>query len=254
MDKNNIILGCGHTGTTLISGILHLNGYKTDCVDNLYENPELVRINKEILQNNINKDRIKNFFKEINKKNKYWTLKDPRLSDTIDILYNYIDVPVRYIYNFREPGSTVNHLIKEYKNAEMSYKDKLKASENEWYSKNIKILNFLSKLEKNDYIIINYDDLIELKLNSIINRFIGKKLNYGFIKPKKRKSKSIKVNKKLIDLYTEINKKYEENLIFIIKNYTEITPINLIDKFYTNINDFTFKMKRRIKNCYFINE
>jgi len=253
MDKNNIILGCGHTGTTLISGILHINGYATNCVDNLYENTELVRINEKILKKNIDENEIKSFFKKINKKNKYWTLKDPRLSDTIEYLEKFIKVPVRYIYNFREPGSTVNHLIKEYNSENMSYNDKLEASEKDWYDKNYKILNFISKLNNDEYLIINYDDLLELKLNVLLNRFFGKKLKFGYIKPKKRRSKTIEVDKKLSELYLEINKKYHESIIYWFLNSETISAIKTYDKIYSNFYDIFFKIKRKINNCYYIN-
>ena len=36
-----LILGCGHTGTTLVSGILHINGYGSFKISRLFENADL---------------------------------------------------------------------------------------------------------------------------------------------------------------------------------------------------------------------
>lgn len=84
------VLGCGQTGTTMISGILHINGYRTSNINNLFEN----------------------------------------------------------------------------------------------------------------------QDLVDRKIDNVIERFIGKKINFGFIQLKKRSSKPTIVSKKLESLYQSLNEKY----------------------------------------------
>src|SRR5689334_12903622 len=97
-----LVLGCGHTGTTLISGILHINGYGSFRVSRDFENTDLNRLNQKILDGVDVKDaEIREFLGAVERRSSgIWSLKDPRLSETISRFYSNIAEPVNIIVNY----------------------------------------------------------------------------------------------------------------------------------------------------------
>ena len=82
-----LILGCGHTGTTLISGILHINGYGSSKVSRLFEDEVLNDLNERILVGaDVGEREIEDFLATLEKKTQgRWCLKDldcPRQSSS----------------------------------------------------------------------------------------------------------------------------------------------------------------------------
>ncbi len=110
-----LVLGWGHTGTTLISGILHINGYGSFNVSQLFENTRLNSLNQRILDGaHVGETEIETFLAAVERRTKgRWSLKDPRLSETVGRFYAHIREPVGIIVNYRHPGPTVRSLYRE---------------------------------------------------------------------------------------------------------------------------------------------
>ena len=209
------MIGCGHTGTTLISGILHVNGYGGFDVSRLFENRRLNKLNERILDGSPVDDReIREFLGDVERRAKgRWSLKDPRLSETAGRFYPHIREPVGIIFNYRHPGPTVRALYRERevfmrheKPAEM-----LRAAEDEWLRRNLASLEFLDKTNRSPVLIVRYDDLVDGAMDASLCRFTGRTLDTSFIDPRLRHSQSMDVRQELDDVYEELNRRFDAN-------------------------------------------
>jgi hypothetical protein len=105
----------------------------------------------------------------------------------------------------------------------------LRKSEEEYVRKNTNVIEFLRQHNDIEYIIVNYDDLVDGRLIGFIDRFVGQRLNYAFIDPKKRRSKPIEVRSELIDLFQEILELNRQNLTDLILNQPSVRQHTLWD-------------------------
>jgi hypothetical protein len=210
-----LVLGCGHTGTTLISGILHVNGYGSFKISRDFENTDLNRLNQRILDgSDVTETEIRDFIAAVEKRTRgNWSLKDPRLSETISRFYGHIHEPVKIIFNYRHPGATVGSLIKDREMYEghLTPDEMLKSAEEEWLRRNRATLEFLDKENRSPVLIVAYDDLVDRKLDELLCRFVGRPLDVSFIEPKKRHSTPMPVRQELLDLDAELNRRFEAN-------------------------------------------
>jgi hypothetical protein len=209
------VLGCGHTGTTLISGILHINGYGSFSVSQLFENTRLNDLNRRILDGtDVAETEIEDFLADVERRTHgRWSLKDPRLSETVGRFYHYIREPVGIIFNFRHPGATVRTLIKERETYEsnLSPEQRQRDSEDEWLRRNRAVLNFLDHENDSQLLMVRYDDLVDGALDASLCRFLGRAVDTSFADPAKRHSEPMAVRPELLDLYDELNRRFEAN-------------------------------------------
>ena len=216
-----LVLGCGHTGTTLISGILHINGYSTFNVSRLFENTRLNDLNRRILDGRgVDDSEIGAFIAEVERRTSgRWCLKDPRLSETAVRVYPHIPQPLKIILNYRHPGATVRSLIKEREEHEshLSPEEMLASAEEEWLRLNRAALAFLDLENRSPLLITRYDDLVDRGLDELVCRFVGRSLDLSFIEPAKRRSAPVSVRQELLDLYENLNERFEANRIEIFR-------------------------------------
>ena len=209
-----LVLGCGHTGTTLVSGILHINGFGSFSVSRLFENTRLNDLNQRILDGmNVPEAEIQDFLSKVESRTKgRWSLKDPRLSETVSRFYRHIQHPVKVILNYRHPGPTVRSLMKE-KELEgfVEPEEIVRSAEDEWLIRNRAALEFLDTENRSPVCFIRYDDLVDRELDEMLCRFVGRPLDLSFIEPTKRRSAPIRVRQELLDLYAELNDRFEAN-------------------------------------------
>jgi hypothetical protein len=220
-----IVLGCGHTGTTLLSGILDVSG-----IGNIgfytpeNESPLFGHLNEILFERGPSARLnylIDNYLDRLEEETEgNWCLKNPLLPFTYDAIYSRIKHPVKLILNYRNPGSTVNHLLKHRKRKGHRYSaDGAQTSaELEWLIKNQKSCDILDSHDEDKILFLDYERLFQSEYRPILNRFIGKDLNFGSIQEHKNKSKPIPVNQVLEDLYSKIQEKAERNHSFIQKN------------------------------------
>lgn len=223
-----LVLGCGHTGTTLISGILHINGYGSFQVSQLFENVRLNELNQRILDGEqVSETEIEDFLVAVEKRTRgRWSLKDPRLSETVSRFYSHIREPVGIIVNYRDPGTTVRSLVRERELFE-SHEDPelmLRRSEDEWLRRNRGVLEFLDNENLSPVLFVRYDDLVDGELDPILCRFVGRPLDTSFIDPAKRHSKAVPVRKELLDVYAELNRRFKTNGIEIARTTDPVRP------------------------------
>jgi hypothetical protein len=226
-----LILGCGHTGTTLISGIFHINGYGSFKISQDFENLDLNALNQQILSgSDVSDDDIKAFITAVEKRTGgKWSLKDPRLSETISRFYRHVSQPVRIVFNYRHPGATVRSLIKDRETYEafLTPEQMLKSAEEEWLRRNRAILNFLDTENRSPLLMINYEGLVDRKLDQTLCRFVGHPLDLSFIEPKKRHSAPMLVNDDLLELYEILNRRSEDNHREVFRT-TNPVPVRVI--------------------------
>jgi hypothetical protein len=223
-----LVLGCGHTGTTLISGILYINGYRNFKVSRLFENLELNDLNQRILDGfDVTETDIRDFIIAVERRTKgKWSLKDPRLSETVPRFYRHIHHPVKIIFNYRDPGATVSRLIKDKQMFESSLtpEEMVKGAEDEWLRRNRAVLKFLDSENRSPVLMTHYDDLVDRRLDETLCRFVGHPLDLSFIDPKKRRSRPVPVGQELLDLYDDLNRRLETNREEILRT-TEPIPL-----------------------------
>lgn len=211
-DKRIIILGCGHSGTTLLSGLMYFNGYRMLSVPTYhFECYFLNRLNEKILNENNNYFKKKNIRYYIEKLENHtrgkWVLKDPLLNYLIDDYDYVINNEYKILFIYREPGRVINHLfreLKEYMN-EKSDDQILEMAKNQWIFSNKKILNFLNPTDK-QYFIVNYNDLLHYKHIDSLELFLNQKINMNFVNKKLNKSENISIEDELINLYEKLEK------------------------------------------------
>jgi hypothetical protein len=215
-----LILGCGHTGTTLVSGIFHINGYGSFNVSRLFENREMNELNRRLLKNEaVSEDEIKAFLGKLESKSHgKWSLKDPRLSETVSTYYRHIETPVKIVFHFRDPRPTVSHILAERRlyRPDLSEKELLESAEGEWLRCNRAILNFLDNENTSPNIITDYDDILDGRFHGLLCRFVGHPLDLSFIQRSKRRAKPMDVSRELLDLHKEIRSRYEMSSKHII--------------------------------------
>ena len=214
-----LVLGCGHTGTTLISGILHVNGYRSFRVSRLFENADLNDLNRRLLAGtSVEEAEIRAFLAEVEARTGgRWALKDPRLSETVGRFYRHLHEPVKIIFNYREPGAAVRSLMVEkelegYRTPE----EIMCAAEDEWLTRNRRVLDFLDAENRSPLCITRYDDVVDRELDEILCRFVGRPLDLSFIQPRKRRSAPLPVRQELVDFYGHLNRRFEANMSEVI--------------------------------------
>lgn len=210
-----VVLGCGHTGTSLISGILHINGYGSFKVSQLFENIELNELNEKILQGaRVDQAEISAFLDLLERKTGgRWSLKDPRFTETIHRFYPLLPKPVKIVFNYRHPGATVKSLIaeRELHESHLTRAEMLKSAEDEWLRRNRAVLEFLDRGNNSPVLIVRYDDLVERQIDEHVCRFAGFPLDLSLIEPRMRRSSPIPVRQELVVLYQELNDRFEQN-------------------------------------------
>ena len=223
-----LVLGCGHTGTTLISGILHINGYGSFKVSRLFENTVLNDLNRRLLDGSeVTEEEIRGFLSNVETRTRgNWSLKDPRLSETVSRFYRHLDEPVRIIFNYRDPGAAVRSLVKEREmhEAHLTPGEMLRSAEDEWLIRNRASLAFLDTENRSPVLITRYDDLVDRNLDEVLCRFVGRPLDMSFIEPRKRRSTPVPVRQELLDLYDELNRRFDANKAEILDT-TEPVPV-----------------------------
>jgi hypothetical protein len=217
-----IVLGCGHTGTSLISGILHRNGFWGCDVDWHYEPLHLTELCVRILGTKgsisaeLRRD-IQKFFKTLEiQSHGRWTLKDPRLSDVIDVIAPFIPAPYKIILNYRHPANTIRHLMVYNHEVAATDVDKRMICEAQYIRMNKNSLRFIMSHPEIPTLFVNYDDLVDRKLDHVICRFVGRQMSFGIINPGKRRSPAENINGAAMELYAELNKIYAENISIIL--------------------------------------
>ena len=244
-----LVLGCGHTGTTLISGILHINGYGSFKVSPLFENTSLNDLNQRILDGEtVSEPEVQAFLNTVERKTDgRWSLKDPRLSETVARFYRHIVNPVAIIFNYRHPGNTVRSLIREREvhQAYLSPDEMLMDSEDEWLRRNRSVLQFLDTENRSPVLIVRYDDLVDGTLDDVVCRFVGRTLDTSFVDPKKRRSEPVRVRQELLDVYDELNLRFEANRSVITR---ESTPVRVNPRGPRTLRTRAYVESIRIKN------
>lgn len=212
-----MVIGCGHTGTTLVSGILHSNGYGNPDITSLFENGRLNSLNQRILEGvDVGNDEISRFFEQVEVFSKgRWVLKDPRSSETIEKLLPFMPRVFRVIYNFRNAGSTIRHLYEERVRYEPGLSDdqRMASAEDQYLRQNRAAMRFLERHPDIEFLVLDYDDLVDRKLDSILNRFIGRRLDFGFLNPRKRRSMPLDVSNEVKEQEREIRKLYHRCIV-----------------------------------------
>ena len=210
-----LVIGCGHTGTTLISGLLHINGYGSFSVSRLFENLQLNELNREILAGVPDaSDRIPAFLAKVERRtNGRWSLNYPRLSQTATYFYPLVEQPVGVIFNFRDPRTTVRSLMKEREAHEphLTHREMLRDSEDEWLGRNRAALQFLSEHDPHEVLFVSYDALVDGSLDETLCRFVGRPLDTTFISPARRRSQPVSVRSELLDLHSDLLVRFDAN-------------------------------------------
>jgi hypothetical protein len=94
----------------------------------------------------------------------------------------------------------------------MDRAEAVRGAEKEWYERNVSILEFVKKHPEVEYLVVNYDDLVENTLKDVINGFVGKRMNYRLVDPGRRKSPPMEVDQKLAALHEDILVLYRRKL------------------------------------------
>ena len=218
-----IVMGCGHTGTTLVSGILLFNGFRNYNLCGDLENRELNTLCYRILNGGeVADNEISDFLDRLEQRSGgRWSLKSPHLADVISRINPLIKKPVKIIYHVRAPGPTVAHLLNERRRnwPEVPDAQRLVSAENEWLQRNRACLSFLDGMCQSACLITDYDEIIEGKQDELLCRFVGESLDLSFVEPRKRRSSPMEVSPELIELYAEISARRFRNNAEILQNY-----------------------------------
>ena len=151
-------------------------------VSRLFENLRLNDLNQEApgrLGGRTRKTRLR--FMEVERRTEgRWCLKDPRLSETAHHFYRHISAPLKVIFNYRHPGSTVRSLIREREEHEsyLTPEEMLASAEKEWLGRNRAALEFLDRENRSPLLITRYDDLVDRDLDETLCRFVGRSLDF----------------------------------------------------------------------------
>ncbi|MFC1497321.1 hypothetical protein ACFLS1_02460 [Verrucomicrobiota bacterium] len=243
-----IVLGCGHTGTTLISGIMHRSGFWGCDIEEHFESLPLTAINEGIKCGNINKEyEIRRFFQCLEKQScGVWTLKDPRNAETIFTLNDYINTPFSIILNFRHPANTIKHLMMYDYDGLKGEVEKKKFCEKQYMRLYKNSLDFIAAHPEIPVLIVHYDDLVDRKLDHVISRFIGKEADFSLINPKRRRSEPVEVSPEVNGLYEEMLVLYRRNITDILLNTAALYKREPIRK---KISDARFLFRKIYWRC-----
>ena len=223
-----LVIGCGHTGTTLVSGILHINGYGSFDVSRLFESTRLNEINERIIVGAPDTETdIREFLDKLERRTRgRWCLKDPRLSETAGSFYPLVDGAVGVIFNFRDPGSTVRSLIKEREMHEpyLTPGEMLRDSENEWLGRTGAALRFLDEYRPPHVLFVSYDSLVDGHSDHALCRFVGCPLDMTFIDPSRRHSRPVEVREELLDLHRDVVARATANWEYVLTTTARVDP------------------------------
>lgn len=198
-----IVYGLDKSGTSMIGSILHNSGINMGnhivdgCEYRFYEDKWVLDINKSLIWNDSDRyfdvdeirnrlantklsPRIKQYIWSMDKQNKDWGIKDPRLTATFPYWKRHLDdmgINYKIIFVYRTPLANAKRLIKWRK------WDKDKALR--WWNLHIGHLLKDYKDTDNGKILVEFDYLIETGNIKPLEKFIGKKL-INTIKPKER--------------------------------------------------------------------
>ena len=244
-----VILGCGHTGSTLVSGIFKISGFKTiGFPTSTFESRYINEVCNWLYERRIGineKYTVKHMIAALEKEtNGQWCIKDPLLSFLMDTIYPYINNPIKIIFNIRNPNNTVTHLIEERKKwrPDLSFVQAKKSAEMEWLRKNKAVIDFLGANEI-PFLIIDYDDLLEKKLTDLLDRFVGKPMNYEFINPKKRRAGPSIVSDEITKFYQKLQFEMKRNHKFIKEN---MSPIKRNFSKYYKVEFYFYILRRKL--------
>ncbi|MFB6273725.1 MAG: hypothetical protein ABEL51_12600 [Salinibacter sp.] len=229
-DKSSrfVILGCGHTGSTLISGIFKISGYGSiPPISGMFESRELNRLCNILIgrcrQPHLDLT-IDSFLQVLESQScGKWSLKDPLLPFVMPMVYQRMAFPCEVIFNFRHPGPTVAHLLegrRQFRN-DLTEEEAQASAEAEYINKNKAVLSFITNNNMN-YLMVEYDDLLDGSIHGTLNKFVGEPLNYRFIDPGKRRSPRIEVSKQCDDLYQELKQMAERNQNDVEASYSSV--------------------------------
>lgn len=249
-----LVIGCGHTGTTLVSGILHINGYGSFNVSRLFENLSLNALNRGLLAGKITGDNeVRAFLAEVERRTGgRWSLKDPRLCETAPVFYRNLEHPVKIICNFRDPGATVRSLRREREIHEphLSPEEMQRAAEEEYLTRTRAALRFLDDINRNPVLYVRYDDLIDRRSDDALSRFVGHPLDMTFIEPAKSRSTPIPVSDAVLGMHAEMERRYAANRQTIIESSVPVRPgrvgrgRSLRTQFFLQSNRIANKLRR----------
>ena len=216
-----VILAGGHSGSTLVSGIFIISGFPTlGWPTGVCESVPLNDLNETLIGRSldrplhIDQTNVTRFINMLEKRTKgNWSLKDPYLPFTFPIIYPMIRKPIKIIFNFRNPCTNVDHntrsMLKYHKYLDSHHAKAI--SEKEWYKKNKAILSFIDEHKEIPFLMLDYDDLLSGKNYEVINRFVGKGMNYLFVDKRKSRAKGCSVGSKLEEMYRELTYRAEVN-------------------------------------------
>lgn len=245
-------MGCGHSGTTLLSGLMYFNGYKMLSPPTYtFECYYLNRLNEKILseeniffkRKNIQfyLDNLENYIKG------KWVLKDPLLNFLIEDYDNLIKDDYKILVIYRNPGKVINHLYKALKTHISDKEDSeiLEMAKKQWLYSNEKILQFINKTN-GEYYIIDYDDLLTYKHIDKLELYLGHNVNMNFVNKKLNKSKELDIESDFIEMFNKLES--EKNKILRTLKRGEMDSTS---KIHTNaiqyfVKKYFVKVNRKI--------
>jgi len=249
-----IVLGCGHSGTTLLSGLLYFNGYKMLSPPTYnFECYFLNRLNEKILNEKNDYFKRKNIQYYIDKLEENtqgkWLMKDPLLNYLIKDYDSVIQKDYKVLFIYREPGKVINHLFNELKGymIELADEDIMKMAKKQWINSNESVLSFL-RATKREVLLINYQDLLNYENIHYLEYFLGHKLYMNFVNKKLNRSQNIEIESEFLELYNKLEKMKKESLENLHKFDNEKRDFKihknafnfLIKKYITKINRKVF--------------
>ncbi len=206
-----VILGCGHSGSTLLSGLIHQAGYRSVGIPTTtYECFSLNRINEIILDMDnplLRNAIIDKFWKNLEAANpEHWVLKDPLFPFTYPVFHARCKVPIRLLFIYRNPANNVEHLVRKFSMwMDFTTEDQTKTiCEHEWLQKNYLTLDFIRKHPDLPCLWVDYDELLSGNLYKTLCAYTGECLNPNFIQPRKKRAQTIVVSPKLTAFYEEL--------------------------------------------------
>ena len=223
-----LVLGCGYSGSTLISGLLNLNGFRTPKSTRDFESRELNQLCRQLLNGVVLREAdIRAFFCELDRRTRgRWSLKSPQLAETIGRIYPSVGNPVKLIYNVRAPGPTIAHLLRSRRTywPDAADTDRLSSAEDEWRRRNRCVIRFLDTVCNSPCLVTDYDEIVEGRMDSLLCRYVEKSLDLSFIEPRKRRSNVMPVSTDLEVLYADITRRRIANNRAVMRDYPPMEP------------------------------
>ncbi len=153
---------------------------------------------------------------------------------------------MKVVFNYRHPGPTVRSLMKE-KELEgyVTREEIVRGAEDEWLTRNRSVLEFLDGENRSPVCVVRYDDLVDRKLDETLCRFVGWPLDLSFIEPARRRSTPMPVRQELLDLYEELNDRFQANRNEIART-TRLVPVKVTTR--TTLRTWRHIQANRIVN------